>query len=49
MSTFKEIQGRNIKSVSSDPASAGAGDIWYNSTSTTLKGVVAQVLHLCLN
>jgi len=40
MSTFKNIQGRNIKSVSSDPASAGAGDIWYNSTSTTLKGVV---------
>ena len=40
MSTFKEIQGRNIKSVSSDPANAGAGDIWYNSTSSTLKGVV---------
>ena len=40
MSTFKEIQGRNIKPVSSDPASAGGGDIWYNSTSNTLKGVV---------
>ena len=40
MSTLKEIQGRNIESVSSDPANAGAGDIWYNSTSNTLKGVL---------
>ena len=42
MSTLKEIQGRNIKSVSSDPSSAEGGDIWYNSTSQTLKGVVAS-------
>ena len=41
MSTFKEIRGRLIKSVASDPANAGAGDMWYNSTSQTLKGVVA--------
>ena len=42
MSTFKEIQGQNIRSLSSDPANAGGGDMWYNSTSQTLKGVVAS-------
>ena len=40
MSTFKEIKGQLIKSLSSDPSPAAAGDIWYNSTSQTLKGVV---------
>jgi len=42
MSTFKEIRGQLIKSVSSDPANASGGDMWYNSTSQTLKGVVAS-------
>jgi len=41
MSTFKEIQGQNIRSLSSDPSPISNGDIWYNSTSQTLKGVVA--------
>jgi len=40
MSTFKEIQGQNIRSLSSDPSPISNGDIWYNSTSQTLKGVV---------
>ena len=40
MSTFKEIRGQLIKSVSSDPSPISNGDIWYNSTSQTLKGVV---------
>ena len=39
MSTFKEIRGTLIKSLSSDPSPAVNGDIWYNSTSQTLKGV----------
>ena len=39
MSTFKEIRGQLIKSVSSDPSPISNGDIWYNSTSQTLKGV----------
>jgi hypothetical protein len=39
MSTFKEIQGQNIRSLSSDPSPAVNGDIWYNSTSQVLKGV----------
>ena len=41
MSTFKEIQGQNIRSLSSDPSPISNGDIWYNSTSQTLKGVQA--------
>ena len=40
MTTFKEIRGQLIKSLSSDPSPATAGDMWYNSTSQTLKGVV---------
>ena len=37
MSTFKEIKGQLIKSLSSDPSPVSVGDIWYNSTSKTLK------------
>ena len=40
MSTFEKIQGRNIRSLSSDPSPATAGEMWYNSTSKSLKGVV---------
>ena len=40
MTTFKEISGQLIKSLSSDPSPAAAGDMWYNSTSQTLKGVI---------
>jgi len=38
MTTFKEIRGTLIKSLSSDPSPAAAGEMWYNSTSQTLKG-----------
>ena len=41
MSTFKEIRGTLIKSLSSDPSPIANGDIWYNSTSQVLKGVPA--------
>ena len=40
MSTFKTIRGESIKSLTSDPSPVVTGDIWYNSTSQTLKGVV---------
>jgi len=40
MTTFKEISGQLIKSLSSDPSPATSGDMWYNSTSQTLKGVI---------
>ena len=37
MATYKEISGFNIKSLSSDPSNLLEGEIWYNSTSGTLK------------
>ena len=37
MSTFKEIRGTLIKSVSSDPANPELGEIWYNNTIGSLK------------
>ena len=40
MSTFKEIRGTLIKSVSSDPANPELGEIWYNNTIGSLKGYV---------
>ena len=39
MTTFKEIQGRNIRAVSTDPANPGEGEMWYNKTIGVLKGV----------
>ena len=42
MTTYKEIFGKPIKVVSSDPTDAGAeGQVWYNSTSGTFKTVVS--------
>jgi hypothetical protein len=38
MTTFKEIRGTTIEVVSSDPANPEQGQIWYNSSSGTLKG-----------
>jgi len=37
MATYKEISGLNIKSLASDPANPLEGEMWYNSTSGTLK------------
>jgi hypothetical protein len=38
MTTFKEIRGTAIQSVSSDPSNPEAGQIWYNNTIGVLKG-----------
>lgn len=38
MSNYVGIQGQNILIVSSDPSNPTEGQIWYNSTSNTLKG-----------
>ena len=38
MTTFKEIRGTAIQVVSSDPSNPEEGQIWYNSSSGTLKG-----------
>jgi hypothetical protein len=40
MTTFKEIRGTDILALSSDPANPELGQIWYNSSSGTLKGYV---------
>ena len=42
MTTYKEIFGKQIKQLSTDPTDAGAeGQVWYNTTSGTFKSVVA--------
>ena len=41
MSTYKEIHGKAIKSVSTDLSSpSNTGQIWYNSTSGTFKSIL---------
>jgi hypothetical protein len=41
MTTYKEIFGKYVRSVSSDPpAAAGEGEIWYNTTSNVFKSSV---------
>jgi hypothetical protein len=40
MTTFKGIRGTAIQVVSSDPSNPEIGQIWYNSSSGTLKGYV---------
>jgi hypothetical protein len=40
MAEYINIRGQNIEVVASDPANPTIGQIWYNSTSNTLKGLV---------
>ena len=41
MTTYKEIFGKPVKVLSSDPTDAGAeGQVWYNTTSGTFKTVL---------
>jgi hypothetical protein len=39
MAEYINIKGQSIEVVASDPANPTLGQIWYNSTSNTLKGV----------
>ena len=39
MSTYKEIVGRKVKNVSSDPTNSAEGQMWYNTTTGTLRGL----------
>jgi len=42
MSTLKELYGKTVKVVSTDPTDAGAeGQVWYNSTEGTFKTVLS--------
>jgi len=42
MTTFKEIQGRNIRSYTTNPDNPLEGQMWYNQTELKLKGVTAS-------
>ena len=37
MTTYRALKGYNIKSVTSDPANTKEGQIWYNSTTSSIK------------
>ena len=37
MTTYKEIRGTNIEAVASDPSNPVDGQVWYNTTSNTVK------------
>ena len=38
MANYKDIHGTHVETVSSDPSNPVNGQIWYNSTTQTLKG-----------
>ena len=40
MAEYKDIHGTNIETVTSDPSNPIVGQMWYNSTSRTLKGFI---------
>ena len=40
MATYKQIFGKQIKFLSTDPANESEGLIWYNSTSGTFKSTL---------
>jgi len=39
MSTYKEIIGKKIKKVTSDPSNSVDGQMWYNSTTGSIRGL----------
>ena len=42
MSTYREIHGKAVKSLDTDPsATTDAGQIWYNTGSDTFKSIVS--------
>ena len=43
MATYKEIKGTKIQFLDADPANPLIGQVWFNSTSSTLKGTTAGV------
>ena len=42
MATFKEIRGQTIKKYTTNPTNPLEGQMWYNNTTGTLKGVVVS-------
>ena len=41
MAEYKGIRGFTIESLASDPTNLTAGQIWYNTTTTVIKGSVS--------
>ena len=41
MTVYKTIKGFTVQTIAGDPPTPNIGQIWYNSTSTTLKGTIA--------
>ena len=39
MATYRDIKGDSIETVATDPSNPILGDIWYNTTSGTIKGL----------
>ena len=39
MATYRELVGKKIKSVSSDPSDSADGQMWYNTTTQSIRGL----------
>ena len=42
MTTYKDIRGTHIKTVTSDPPAPVNGQMWYNSTTQVMKGLTSN-------
>ena len=42
MTTYKELFGKYVLNLASDPSNDAEGQVWYNTTSGTFKSVVAS-------
>jgi len=42
MATYQDIKGLRVKYLSADPSTVTSGEVWYNSTSGTLKATVSS-------
>ena len=42
MATYSTIKGFNVETIAGDPSNPVVGQVWYNSSSGTLKGYGAQ-------
>ena len=42
MATYQDLKGLRVKYLSADPSNLTAGEVWYNSTTGTLKSLVAS-------
>ena len=43
MATYKEIHGTNIEVLSSDPSNPITGQIWYNTSTNSVKASIVNL------